>query len=74
MYKIVGIKHDDKGEIIAYKLDNGEIITKKQGINFAEQGKIENVTVGVSKKGEKFLKSIPDGNKANNLDNLPEIR
>lgn len=73
MYKIIGVKHDNKGEITAYKLDNGKIITKDEGINIAEQGKISGVTVGVSKKGEKFLRSIPDGKEGNNLDSLPEI-
>nr|WP_243120195.1 DUF3892 domain-containing protein [Caloramator sp. E03] len=74
LYKVIGVKHDDKGEIVAYKLDNGKIISKEEGIIYAENGQIANVRVGVSKKGEKYLRSLPDGNEENNLDNLPEIR
>ncbi|SKB00718.1 Protein of unknown function [Caloramator quimbayensis] len=74
MFKIIGVKHDNKGEIVAYKLDNGKIVTKDEGVNIAKKGEIEGVTVGVSKKGEEFLRSVPDGKDINNLDNLPEVR
>ncbi|MCX7694416.1 MAG: DUF3892 domain-containing protein [Caloramator sp.] len=71
--RITGIKHDKNGEIISYRLSTGQIISKGEGIKLAEQGQIEGVTVGVSKTAEKFLRSLPDGDSRNNLDNLPEI-
>lgn len=71
--KITGVKHDKNGEIISYRLDTGQVISKGEGIKLAEQGQIDGVTVGVSKSGEKFLRSMPDGDSSNNLDNLPEI-
>lgn len=74
MTRITGVKHDSKGEITAYKLDNGRIITKEEGITMVKNGQIEGVTVGVSKNGERYLRSLPDGNESNNLDSLPEIK
>lgn len=71
--KITCVKHDKNGEIISYRLDTGQVISKSEGIKLAEQGQIDGVTVGVSKSGEKFLRSMPDGDSSNNLDNLPEI-
>lgn len=73
MFRIIGVRHDSNGEIVSYKLDNNKILNKKEAVSFAEEGKIDGVTIGVSKNGEKFLKSMPDGNKSNNLDNMPEI-
>jgi hypothetical protein len=70
---ITGVKHNSKGELISYKLDNGSVIGKDEGITLAKQGKIQGITVGVSKSGEEYLRSMPDGREANNLDNMPEI-
>lgn len=73
MFKILSVKHDNNGEIIEYKLSSGEVIGKQEAVKLAEKGQIEDVTVGTSKYGEKFLRSIPDADKKNNMDNLPEI-
>ena len=64
---------DSQGEITAYELENGEIVSKEQGVLLAKQGNISGVSVSNSKKGEEFLKSLPDGDKSNNLDSLPII-
>ncbi|CCJ32800.1 MULTISPECIES: DUF3892 domain-containing protein [Caloramator] len=74
MHRITGVKHDEKGEIVAYRLDNGQVVSKEEGIRLASEGQIEGVRVGTSKKGEKYLRSLPDGKDENNLDNLPEIQ
>jgi hypothetical protein len=70
---IVGVIKDSNDEIEAYKLDSGEIVEKEQAISLAKEGKISGVQVSTSRKGEKYLRSYPDGTKNNNLDNLPEI-
>ncbi|HEY8890060.1 MAG TPA: DUF3892 domain-containing protein [Clostridium sp.] len=67
------VAKDNKGEITAYELENGEIISKDQAVLLAKQGNISGVSIGTSKKGEDFLRSLPDGDKANNLDSLPVI-
>lgn len=70
---ITNIVKDSKGEIIGYKLENGRILSKNQAVYLAKQGVITGVSVQMSKNGEEFLKSLPDGDINNNLSNLPII-
>ena len=70
---IKGVSRDDKGEINAYKLDNGEIVPKEQAVLMTKQGVIKGVSVVVSKNGEEFLRSLPDNDANNNLENLPDV-
>ena len=72
-HMISRVVKDNQGEITAYELENGEIVSKEQGVLLAKQGNISGVSVSNSKKGEEFLKSLPDGDKTNNLDSLPVI-
>lgn len=50
-----------------------DIVSKEQAVALAKQGSIGGVSISTSKKGEEFLRSLPDGDKRNNLDNLPVI-
>ncbi len=62
----------DSGRIVGYKLSNGQIVDKEQGVELAKQGKI--LGVGVAENGgTEYLKSLPDGSENNNLGNLPSI-
>lgn len=70
---ITGVKHDKNGEIVSYKLDDGSVVSKLRGVELVKEGHIKGVTVGVSKKGEEYLRSLPDDNESNNLDMLSEI-
>lgn len=72
-HTITGVVKDSNGNITAYELDTGETIMKEHAVMMAKQGTIKGVTVSVSKLGEEFLKSLPDGDKNNNLDELPVI-
>ncbi|GAB6168410.1 hypothetical protein JCM1393_08700 [Clostridium carnis] len=65
------IKHS--GEVIGYELSSGERISKEQGVEMAKNGNISGVAVGVSKKGEEYLRSLPDQSEGNNLSALPTI-
>jgi hypothetical protein len=67
------VAKDNQGEITAYELETGEIVSKEQAVFLVKQGSIGGVSVSTSKKGEEFLRSLPDQNKANNLDSLPVI-
>lgn len=69
--QIVGVTKS-KGKISGYKLSSGNIISKDEGISLARQGGIKGVGIS-SRKGNEYLKSIPDGNDNNNLSNLPTI-
>lgn len=72
-HHIIGVIKDGKGEITAYKLDNGQLVDKAEGVTMARNGEISGVMVGKSKNGHEYLRSLPDGNDNNNLDSLPEI-
>jgi hypothetical protein len=70
---ITGVVKDSGGEITAYEFENGDIVSKDQAVMLAKQGNIGGVSISTSKRGEEFLRSLPDQNKTNNLDSLPII-
>ncbi|WP_195264387.1 DUF3892 domain-containing protein [Clostridium sp. 1001275B_160808_H3] len=61
------------GEVVGYELSNGERVSKEEGVKMAKNGQISGVAVGVSKKGEEYLRSLPDQNENNNLSSLPTV-
>lgn len=65
------IKHS--GEVTGYVLGNGTRLSKEEGVTLAKAGGINGVAVGVSKKGEEYLRSLPDQSENNNLSSLPTI-
>lgn len=68
---IVALTKSD-GVISGYKLSNGQIVTKEEGVALAKQGGIKGV--GIAKReGTEYLKSLPDGTENNNLGNLPTV-
>jgi hypothetical protein len=72
-HMITRVVKDNQGEITAYEFENGDIVSKEQAVMLVKQGSIGGVSISTSKKGEEFLRSLPDGDKRNNLDNLPVI-
>lgn len=72
-HMISRVVKDNSGEITAYEFENGEIVSKEQAVLLAKQGNIGGVSISKSKLGEEFLRSLPDGDKTNNLDSLPII-
>lgn len=70
---IQAVVKDERGEIIGYKIENGDIVLKDQAVTMAKAGGISGVMVSKSKSGEEYLKSMPDNLRNNNLDNLPTI-
>lgn len=59
--------------ISRYKLANGRELTKKQAVTMAERGRIDGVVVVYPKKGEPYIRSIPDNKEGNNFENLPRF-
>lgn len=60
------------GRVVGYQLSNGQQITKEQGVQMAKEGKIKGVAVA-EKKGNEYLRSLPDSTDDNNLGNLPSV-
>jgi len=72
-HMITRVVKDNQGEITAYEFENGDIVSKEQAVMLAKHGSISGVSISTSRKGEEFLRSLPDNDKSNNLDSLPVI-
>jgi hypothetical protein len=62
----------EKGRVAGYQLSDGQILSKPDAVQMAKQGGIAGVGIS-ERKGNAYLKSLPDGNEANNLSNLPTV-
>lgn len=60
----------DNGAVTGYKLSDGAVVSKAEGVNLAKQGEISGVGVA-TRNGNEYLKSLPDETESNNLGNLP---
>ena len=60
------------GRVSGYKLSDGQVIDKQQGVQLAKQGGISGVGIS-SRNGNEYLKSLPDETEDNNLSNLPSV-
>jgi hypothetical protein len=62
----------DSGKVTGYQLSDGQVLNKEEGVEAARQGEIKGVGIA-TRKGNEYLKSLPDGKEENNLSNLPSI-
>lgn len=62
----------ESGRVTGYKLSDGRILGKEDGVELAKNGGIQGVGVA-SRNGNEYLKSLPDDNGNNNLSNLPSV-
>lgn len=69
--KIVKVRKNSAGDITDVMLQNGNIFSINEAIMMARDNKIEGVNVGKAKNGREFLRSNPNDNDDDNLDNLP---
>lgn len=69
--KIIAVQKDENGVIQQYKLDNNKVVGIQQAISMVENNEIENCNVFTTRSGNKAIRSNNDGDKSNNLDNLP---
>ncbi len=69
--RIVGLVKQG-GRVTGYKLSDNSIVSKSDAVTMAKQGGISGVGVA-HRKGQEYLKSIPDGSENNNLGNLPSV-
>ena len=70
--KIVAVRKNDEGDIIAFKTENGRELDYITALNEAKAGNLAHVDV-FHKYGRDIIRSEPDGIKENNLDQLPEF-
>jgi hypothetical protein len=69
--KVIDAKADDKGKIIAVKIEGNKSFTNiETAVKMAGDGKLSNVTAVHPQNGTAYLRSKPDGKKSNNLDEM----
>jgi len=71
--KITEVKKDSNGTISEYKLEDGAILTHEKAVKMAENNKLKGYNVATARNGVKSIRSNPDGDISNNLDELPEF-
>ncbi len=62
----------ESGKVTGYKLSDGQLLNKEEGVEAAKQGDIKGVGIA-TRNGNEYLKSLPDGKEENNLSNLPSV-
>lgn len=72
MAKVVAVRRDGS-EIVRYKLDDGRELGKAEVVDAAMRNEIEDVLVAHSREDELYIRSLPDGDRDNNLQELPEF-
>lgn len=70
--KIVAVRKNDDGDLIAFKTETGRELDYVTALNEAKAGNLAHVDV-FHKYGRDILRSEPDGIKENNLDQLPQF-
>ncbi len=69
--KIVKVKKNSDGDITDVMLENGNVYSINEAIMMTRDGLIEGVNVGRAKNGREYLRSNPNDNEGDNLDNIP---
>lgn len=71
--KITAVKKDSNGTINEYKLADGTVINHEEAVKMAENDELEGYNVATARNGLKSIRSNPDGDESNNLDQLPKF-
>jgi len=69
--RIQKVRKNEDGDITAVMLDNGKVYDIEEAVRMAKNGQIDGVIVGRAKNGREYLRSEPNDNPNDNLDNLP---
>lgn len=71
MSKIVAVRKNSYGNLEAFKLDDGRELDYITAYDMVVDGKISGVIATTGKDNSLIIRSMPDGDPSNNLDNLP---
>lgn len=69
--KIQKVKKNPDGDITDVMLENGSVYSINEAIMMAKDGLIEGVNVGKAKNGREYLRSNPNDEEGDNLENMP---
>lgn len=68
--KISKVRKNKDGDITEVMLQDGNVYSIEDAITMARANKLEGVNVGKAKNGRAFLRSNPNDQENDNLDNL----
>ena len=68
--KIVSVRKDEEGDIVGFELDDHTVVDYESALQLAKHGELKGVDV-FTRDGREIIRSEADGDKGNNLDNLP---
>lgn len=71
--KIVKVKKNPDGDITDVMMDNGNVYSIDEAVMMASDNLIDGVNVGRARNGREYLRSNPNDDESDNLDNLPEF-
>lgn len=69
--KVIKVKKNPQGDITDVMLENGNVYSIDEAIMMAKDHLIEDVNVGKAKNGREYLRSNPNGDEGDNLENKP---
>lgn len=73
MAKVVAVRKNADGNLTDFKLDNGKQLSFDQCRNAIHTGEVEGLICTEGKGDSIIIRSEPDGDKSNNLSNMPEF-
>lgn len=69
--KITKVKKNPDGDITDVMLENGNVYSIDEAVMMAKDNLIQGVNVGTARNGREYLRSNPNGEEGDNLDNKP---
>lgn len=69
--KIIKVRKNNDGDITNILTNDGNIYSIEEAITMAKDHNLDGVNVGKSRNGTEYLRSNPNGEEQDNLDNLP---
>lgn len=71
--QFVAVRHNSDGDLIAFKTNTGKEYDDETAKELVSQGLITNAQTFKGKGGGTYIRGIIDGDKGNNLSNLPNF-
>lgn len=71
--QFVAVRHNSDGDLIAFKTNTGKAYDDETAKELVSQGLITNAQTFKGKGGGTYIRGIIDGDKGNNLSNLPNF-
>ncbi|KHD38700.1 hypothetical protein NL50_04170 [Clostridium acetobutylicum] len=69
--KVIKVKKNSEGDITDVMLENGNVYSIDEAITMAKDHLIDGVNVAKARSGREYLRSNPNGDEGDNLDNKP---